>query len=195
MSYRREPGDWICAGCGKTNWKKRTECVGCRGLRYNSPVERSQITHKAGDWNCAGCGELQFASRVVCRKCNTPKNLASAERPPAERVITHKEGDWNCLNCGKHQFASRGTCRDCFTQRGFLTLAPPERQALITPDDDNDTNTCCICFDRPKDCAIIHGGTAHIACCFVCASATKAQNQGCPICRQPIELVVQQYTV
>lgn len=56
-----------------------------------------------------------------------------------------------------------------------------------------DFHLCCICMDRTRDAAIIHGKTAHQACCYECASELFEQGLPCPCCRQPITCVVKNY--
>ena len=56
---------------------------------------------------------------------------------------------------------------------------------------DVDELTCVICFERPTDATFVHGSTAHVCCCLSCAQSLFQQMQFCPMCRKPIESVLQ----
>jgi len=52
---------------------------------------------------------------------------------------------------------------------------------------------CVICLTENRNATIVHGGTGHIACCLTCARILKARGDKCPVCRLPIDLVIQQF--
>uniref|UniRef100_A0A8C6VRI6 MDM2 proto-onco n=1 Tax=Naja naja TaxID=35670 RepID=A0A8C6VRI6_NAJNA len=52
---------------------------------------------------------------------------------------------------------------------------------------------CVICQTRPKNGCIVHGRTGHLMSCFVCAKKLKKRNKPCPVCRQPIEMIILTY--
>ncbi|XP_075713049.1 E3 ubiquitin-protein ligase Mdm2 isoform X2 [Rhinoderma darwinii] len=52
---------------------------------------------------------------------------------------------------------------------------------------------CVICQTRPKNGCIIHGKTGHLMACFTCAKKLKRRNKPCPVCRQPIQMIVLTY--
>ena len=54
---------------------------------------------------------------------------------------------------------------------------------------------CIICMVGPKVATLVHGETGHLCCCFPCARQLKARAQPCPVCREPVELVIRQFTV
>lgn len=77
-------------------------------------------------------------------------------------------------------------------------LMPPEDveqrlKALHRGPAHQDFHLCCVCMDRPRDAAIIHGKTAHQAACYDCATELFEQGLPCPCCRQPIAFVVRNY--
>ncbi|EJK69481.1 hypothetical protein THAOC_09258 [Thalassiosira oceanica] len=57
----------------------------------------------------------------------------------------------------------------------------------------NNPNRCLICLSEERTATIVHGETGHIACCLTCARILKARGDACPVCRLPIDLVVQQF--
>lgn len=52
---------------------------------------------------------------------------------------------------------------------------------------------CLICLTEERNSTIVHGGTGHIACCLMCARVLKARGDRCPVCRLPIESVIQHF--
>ncbi|XP_072002785.1 E3 ubiquitin-protein ligase Mdm2 isoform X3 [Engystomops pustulosus] len=52
---------------------------------------------------------------------------------------------------------------------------------------------CVICQTRPKNGCIVHGRTGHLMACFSCAKKLKRRNKPCPVCRQPIQMIVLTY--
>lgn len=57
----------------------------------------------------------------------------------------------------------------------------------------NATEPCVICQGRPKNGCIVHGKTGHLMSCFTCAKKLKKRNKPCPVCRQPIQMIVLTY--
>ncbi|CAM9531416.1 unnamed protein product [Ectocarpus sp. 4 AP-2014] len=56
-------------------------------------------------------------------------------------------------------------------------------------EDDN----CVVCLSGPRTATIVHGEIGHIACCLECARILKARGDACPVCRAPIDSVVQHF--
>jgi len=54
-----------------------------------------------------------------------------------------------------------------------------------------DELTCVICMEKPTDATLVHGTTAHVCCCLLCAHNLQLLQQACPMCRKPIESVLQ----
>ena len=48
---------------------------------------------------------------------------------------------------------------------------------------------CVICCDAPKVATLVHGDSGHFCCCLACARRLDC----CPICRQPISMVIRQF--
>uniref|UniRef100_A0A452RW56 E3 ubiquitin-protein ligase Mdm2 n=1 Tax=Ursus americanus TaxID=9643 RepID=A0A452RW56_URSAM len=57
----------------------------------------------------------------------------------------------------------------------------------------NAIEPCVICQGRPKNGCIVHGRTGHLMACFTCAKKLKKRNKPCPVCRQPIQMIVLTY--
>ncbi|KAL3783338.1 hypothetical protein HJC23_011102 [Cyclotella cryptica] len=54
-------------------------------------------------------------------------------------------------------------------------------------------NRCLICLSEERTATIVHGETGHIACCLTCARVLNARGDNCPVCRLPIDTVIQHF--
>lgn len=54
-------------------------------------------------------------------------------------------------------------------------------------------NRCLICLSEERTATIVHGETGHVACCLTCARVLKARGDSCPVCREPIDTVIQHF--
>jgi hypothetical protein len=52
---------------------------------------------------------------------------------------------------------------------------------------------CLICLSEERTATLVHGESGHIACCLVCARILKARKDPCPVCRIPIDSVIQHF--
>ncbi|KAG5190838.1 hypothetical protein JKP88DRAFT_205186 [Tribonema minus] len=57
---------------------------------------------------------------------------------------------------------------------------------------DADDN-CVVCLVQARMATLVHGAVGHIACCTECARILKARGDVCPVCREPIDLVIQHF--
>ena len=57
----------------------------------------------------------------------------------------------------------------------------------------NRRGVCVVCMEGPREAVIAHGQTAHTVCCMTCAHALKSRGEPCPICRAPIDTVLQNF--
>jgi len=58
-------------------------------------------------------------------------------------------------------------------------------EVIKTESDDNSSNECAVCLERPPDCVLYTCG--HMCMCYNCAVGVhQSADASCPICRQPI---------
>ncbi len=164
------PGDWSCPKCRDHQFARNHHCRECGTAR----------PPRAGEWNCSNCGELQFRDRSACRSCGTSKDRALKDKAPGFGANVRK-GDWICSSCGNIQFAYRTVCRDCNTSKP-------------APEDANMEDACLICAAKMKNASFLHGDSVHTVCCKECAEKVAKERGDCPVCRQPIESVLYNYT-
>lgn len=80
------------------------------------------------------------------------------------------------------QFASRNACRKCNTSK------PAAESADAATD-----NSCVVCFVNVRNAGLVHGAAMHQGVCLECAKQIMSSGGQCPICRAPVEKVVQVY--
>jgi E3 ubiquitin-protein ligase Mdm2 len=80
------------------------------------------------------------------------------------------------------------------TEKGHPVTSPQEDLVDLNGSDPDEA-LCIICLMRPKNATIVHGTSGHVCCCLECANTLQRRNDPCPICREPIQLVIQQYLV
>jgi hypothetical protein len=54
-------------------------------------------------------------------------------------------------------------------------------------------HSCLICFSSHRNATFVHGETGHIACCLECARVLKGRGDPCPVCRLPVDTVIQHF--
>ncbi|GAX11184.1 E3 ubiquitin-protein ligase Mdm2 [Fistulifera solaris] len=72
------------------------------------------------------------------------------------------------------------------------SVRPTKQKESSTPVQRKD-EFCVICLTEDRNATMVHGSTGHIACCLMCARILKARKDPCPVCRLPIDLVIQHF--
>lgn len=52
---------------------------------------------------------------------------------------------------------------------------------------------CLVCLVEMRNATFVHGETGHIACCLKCARALFGRHDPCPVCRMPVDTVIQHF--
>jgi len=61
------------------------------------------------------------------------------------------------------------------------------------PPSEKRSDVCLICLTESRNATIVHGETGHICCCLQCARILKHSGERCPVCRFPIDKVIQHF--
>lgn len=72
----------------------------------------------------------------------------------------------------------------------------PSAPAAWTQDEGATSNEgvlCVVCWSRPKEAGLVHGNSLHRCCCLYCATNLVSLGQPCPMCRRPIERILEVY--
>ncbi|XP_076410322.1 E3 ubiquitin-protein ligase Mdm2 isoform X7 [Peromyscus maniculatus bairdii] len=177
---------WKCTSCGEMNPPLPPHCNRCWTLRENwlpegKGKDNREITEKEG---------LDVP--------DGKKTTVSDSQEPCLEESDDKEG---------HAFQSQDS-EDCSqpstsssivygSQEDVKELEKEETQnrgeSMESGFSLNATEPCVICQGRPKNGCIVHGKTGHLMSCFTCAKKLKKRNKPCPVCRQPIQMIVLTY--
>nr|KAF6453109.1 MDM2 proto-oncogene [Molossus molossus] len=89
---------------------------------------------------------------------------------------------------------SVGAQKDTYTMKEFEREETQDKEENVESNFPNNAiEPCVICQGRPKNGCIVHGKTGHLMACFTCAKKLKKRNKPCPVCRQPIQMIVLTY--
>lgn len=80
--------------------------------------------------------------------------------------------------------ANNSTASSTTTTTSSSSSNPPSR---------HNTEPCVICLTAERSATLVHGETGHVACCLMCARILKARKNVCPVCRLPIDSVIQHF--
>ena len=82
-----------------------------------------------------------------------------------------------------------------------LVSSPMSKNALtsnasaIGSDIIHSVGLCNICRSAENNAIFCHRNTAHQFCCIRCAKKLQRRGKPCPVCRQPIALVMRNYVI
>ncbi|KAK6468038.1 E3 ubiquitin-protein ligase Mdm2-like [Huso huso] len=97
---------------------------------------------------------------------------------------------WKCSKCDELNPPLPGL-EPCLPQSSVEPCLPQSSVEPCLPQ--SSVEPCVICQSRPKNGCIVHGRTGHLMACYTCAKKLKKRNKLCPVCRQPIQMVVLTY--
>jgi hypothetical protein len=179
----------ICAGL-----------CGCSGESALSAVEEATAeAEKHGDRSSELLAALVAEARVMieqARAVKAERARAAAEEAEAaavveaaaevaaaaERVKMEEEMAALALSVQSDLQRARSNARRMQQMQAQLGVPP----AAPAPHPDSEETMCVVCFDAPKDHAIVPCG--HQCVCARCAEQlTKTRTPMCPVCRGPIQ--------
>ena len=71
---------------------------------------------------------------------------------------------------------------------------PQTTSQAAAAEEEDESKLCVVCNERLRDATLVHGETGHHCCCMQCAQRLRQRGDTCPMCRQPIELVIRNFT-
>ncbi|XP_074128181.1 E3 ubiquitin-protein ligase Mdm2-like isoform X2 [Sminthopsis crassicaudata] len=184
---------WKCPSCDKINPPLPPHCHRCWTSGENwTPEEKGEVLDKGTLENPAQGGKEGFdVPDCKNNKINDSQNSFVEESD--EKIVQisdSQESEDNSqpstsksIMCSSQEDAAefeRKEAQDKEKNMGYFL--PP---STVEP--------CVICQSRPKNGCIVHGRTGHLMACFTCAKTLKKRNKPCPVCRQPIQVVVLTY--
>ncbi|GIL49860.1 hypothetical protein Vafri_6172, partial [Volvox africanus] len=144
-----------------------SSCVSCGRLQADPDGSRP------GSSAC-GCSVGCSCSRSCGGSCDGDDGEAVTAAPPLQ-WWAGPNFPWSLAVLA--EMAGDSTWR----RHGDQPLSPPEF-------------ACLACMDAPRECGFLHGGTVHMGLCVQCTSRLPSTAEGalsCPVCRQPVERVIE----
>ncbi|XP_074125788.1 E3 ubiquitin-protein ligase Mdm2 isoform X3 [Sminthopsis crassicaudata] len=184
---------WKCTSCDKMNPPLPPHCHRCWALRENwLPEEKGEILDK-DKLESPIQGEEEGFDVPDCKKnkMNDSQDLCVEESD--EKIVqtsdSQESEDYSQPSTSKSIICSSQEDNGEF-EREEAHDKEKNMESLLPP---STVEPCVICQSRPKNGCIVHGRTGHLMACFTCAKKLKKRNKPCPVCRQPIQMIVLTY--
>ncbi|XP_070611780.1 E3 ubiquitin-protein ligase Mdm2 isoform X2 [Erythrolamprus reginae] len=179
---------WKCSKCNEMNPPLPSHCPRCWTPRKDwLPDKKTEIAKKSKSLNPSPLNLEEGFDVPDCKKgkINEDKEEENAEQSPEsqESEAYSQPSTSSSMLCSSQEDNKESEKEDIEDKEERLELRQPV--SSVEP--------CVICQTRPKNGCIVHGRTGHLMLCFVCAKKLKKRNKPCPVCRQPIEMIVLTY--
>ncbi|XP_012668627.1 E3 ubiquitin-protein ligase Mdm2-like isoform X1 [Otolemur garnettii] len=188
------PDYWKCTSCNKMNPPLVPHCNQCWVLRENclpKDKDRGAISEKAKLENSAQAEE--GFDVPDCRKTTVNDSKESPVEENDNKITQASQSQ-------EHEDYSQPSTSNSIIyskQKNVKEFkreeTPNKQQSMEYSFPLSATEPCVICQGRPKNGCIVHGRTGHLMACFTCAKKLKKRNKPCPVCRQPIQMIVLTY--
>lgn len=155
---------------------------------------------------CAGCFKVEF-EKLTKMKFLPQTHHHPLYLYPSRSIGTYSHG-YRCDKCQKHNPTSLrwvctkctfDVCEVCMSKLDTpITPVVQQQQQQISQvaagrEEENESALCTVCFAAPKNATFVHQGTGHTACCTTCAYTIYNSKKACPVCRSPIDMVIQNF--
>ncbi|ETE63654.1 E3 ubiquitin-protein ligase Mdm2 [Ophiophagus hannah] len=179
---------WKCSKCNEMNPPLPSHCPKCWTLRKDwLPDKKTETAKKSTFLNPSSSYPEEGFDVPDCKKgkINEDKEEETAEQSPEsqESEAYSQPSTSSSMLCSSQEDYKESEKEDIEDKEERLELGQPV--SSVEP--------CVICQTRPKNGCIVHGRTGHLMSCFVCAKKLKKRNKPCPVCRQPIEMIILTY--
>ncbi|XP_068132800.1 E3 ubiquitin-protein ligase Mdm2 isoform X2 [Hyperolius riggenbachi] len=191
---------WKCSKCDEMNPPIPRYCHRCWSLRQDwLPDEKVEKTHSIKRKEMEDCLEDEGIDVPDGKKAKTTDSQESSLKIKEAEGIDKKddEGIQSSESQETEYFSQPSTsgsmayCSQEERRENEQEQAYDDRSERRLPLSSIDP--CVICQTRPKNGCIVHGRTGHLMACFTCAKKLKKRNKPCPVCRQPIQMIVLTY--
>ncbi|KAM6304456.1 E3 ubiquitin-protein ligase Mdm2 isoform 4-T5 [Podargus strigoides] len=185
---------WKCPECGEMNPPLPRHCHRCWALREDwLPDEKSDKLEKSKlESSCPLESEEGF-DVPDGKKVKMTEDKEPAVEENEDKAVQISESQ----ESEDYSQPSTSSSVFCSSQEDYKE---PEKREMQDKEESMESTLpvtsiepCVICQSRPKNGCIVHGKTGHLMSCFTCARKLKKRNKPCPVCRQPIQMIVLTY--
>ncbi|NXY29582.1 MDM2 ligase, partial [Pomatorhinus ruficollis] len=185
---------WKCPECNEMNPPLPRHCHRCWALREDwLPDEKSEKLEKNKLEASFPAESGEGFDVPDCKKAKMTEDKEPAVDEMEEKTVQLSESQ----ESEGYSQPSTSSSMFCSSQEDFKE---PEKRETQDKEESMESSLpvssiepCVICQSRPKNGCIVHGKTGHLMSCFTCAKKLKKRNKPCPVCRQPIQMIVLTY--
>ncbi|KAM9313394.1 E3 ubiquitin-protein ligase Mdm2 [Gastrophryne carolinensis] len=184
---------WKCSDCGEMNPPIPRYCNRCWSLRNDwLPEEKEQTSEslKRKEMEDSQEDEGIDVPDGKKQKLTDSQELPSIDKKEDEGIQSSESQE--TLE-DFSQPSTSGSMASCSQEPKLREHERSYEEGSETSMPLSSTEPCVICQSRPKNGCIVHGRTGHLMACFSCAKKLKKRNKPCPVCRQPIQMIVLTY--
>ncbi|XP_015422031.1 PREDICTED: E3 ubiquitin-protein ligase Mdm2 isoform X2 [Myotis davidii] len=186
---------WKCTSCNEMNPPLPSHCNRCWALRENwlpedKGKEKGSMPEKTKQENPT---QVEEGFDVPdCKKSTVSDSQESCVEENDEKItqasLSQESEDYSQPSTsGSIIYSSQEDVRE------YEREETQDKECVDSNFPNNAIEPCVICQGRPKNGCIVHGKTGHLMACFTCAKKLKKRNKPCPVCRQPIQMIVLTY--
>ncbi|KAM9578182.1 E3 ubiquitin-protein ligase Mdm2 isoform 2-T3 [Guaruba guarouba] len=189
------PADyWKCPECSKMNPPLPRHCHRCWALREDwLPEEKGDKLEKSKLESSSPLESEEGFDVPDCKKVKMTEDKEPAVEESEDKALQISESqeskDYSQPSTSSSMFCS--SQEDC--KEAENTERQDKEESMESSLPVTCVEPCVICQSRPKNGCIVHGKTGHLMSCFTCARKLKKRNKPCPVCRQPIQMIVLTY--
>lgn len=184
---------WKCPKCSEMNPPLPRHCHRCWALREDwLPEEKRDKVEKSKSESSSPL-ESEGFDVPDGKKVQTPEEKEPAAEENKDKAAQISESQ----ESQDYSQPSTSSSVFCSSQEDYKE---PEKREVLDKEESTESSLpvssiepCVICQSRPKNGCIVHGKTGHLMSCFTCARKLKKRNKPCPVCRQPIQMIVLTY--
>ncbi|KAJ1138088.1 hypothetical protein NDU88_004479 [Pleurodeles waltl] len=193
-------GCWQCTKCKKFNSPIKRYCFRCWALRKNWYLDCPKLAHSLSTSDItAKSGEKEKDEGIDIPDCR--RTISAPVVRPRDQQPLHDRprsvcGESESLDLAHPAHSSLGTSK---SQKTKLTLSQKseeqqkEEELALLESTKSILEPCQLCHRKPRNGNIIHGRTAHLVACFLCAKTLQRGGQPCPVCKKQIQMVVKTF--
>ncbi|GAB0176316.1 E3 ubiquitin-protein ligase Mdm2 isoform X1 [Grus americana] len=185
---------WKCPECSEMNPPLPRHCHRCWALREDwLPDEKSDKLEKSKSESSLPLESEEGFDVPDCKKVKMIEDKEPAVEENEDKAVQMSESQ----ESEDYSQPSTSSSMFCSSQEDYKE---PEKREMQDKEESVESSLpvtsiepCVICQSRPKNGCIVHGKTGHLMSCFTCARKLKKRNKPCPVCRQPIQMIVLTY--
>ncbi|EDV27140.1 uncharacterized protein TRIADDRAFT_54791 [Trichoplax adhaerens] len=184
-----EKDHWKCLYCQQLNNPIARNCAFCWKLRENWLPSDDDIA--VDDTNDGTLSLIpQDDDLELSTSANSSIDFSLRQESDSSGSESHIDSPVRSNNRNNRLKKEQRKKKHCKISRQLKRYKSASNKRLSTVD-----GMCMICLSEPRSASIIHinEGIGHQVCCYNCAEKLRRRRKKCPICRRPIELIVQNF--